>query len=186
MSVTGSLDEALGRADQVLVVVPSVTMRETVKNIVDAVPAGANVVCATKGIEIESGKRMSQVITEEMSEFSPDRIGVLSGPNLSPEIAAGNVATATVAFPSDEIAKSVQATLSSDVFRVYRSADVIGVELGGALKNIVAIGAAFIDGADAWPARDHQTRSCDGCQTGHLRRSERDGRPADYLLLAPK
>ena len=147
MIVTGSLDESLGNSDLVIVAVPSVTMRETIKYVSDAVPLSANVVCATKGIEIDSGKRMSQVITEEMPRFAPDQVGVLSGPNLAPEIAAGNVATATVAFPSDKIAETVQETLSSEVFRVYRSEDVTGVELGGALKNIVAIGAAFIDGA---------------------------------------
>ncbi|MBC8453163.1 MAG: NAD(P)-dependent glycerol-3-phosphate dehydrogenase [Chloroflexi bacterium] len=147
MHVSGSLDESLGGADLVLVVVPSVTMRETIRNIDGAIPPGANVVCATKGIEIESGKRMSQVISEELPDFSSDQIGVLSGPNLALEIAAGNVATATVAFPTDNIAESVQETLSSEVFRVYRSEDVTGVELGGALKNIIAIGAAFIDGA---------------------------------------
>jgi glycerol-3-phosphate dehydrogenase (NAD(P)+) len=104
-------------------------------------------VCATKGIEIESGKRMSEVIIEELPGFCLDNIGVLSGPNLAPEIAAGKISSSTVAFPSSSVSESVQSILSSDVFRVYRSEDVKGVELGGALKNIVAIGAGFIDGA---------------------------------------
>jgi glycerol-3-phosphate dehydrogenase (NAD(P)+) len=147
MTVTDSLDVALGNAELVLVVVPSITIRENVRNIRDAIPTTTNVVCATKGIEISTGQRMSQVITDEMPEFPADQIGVLSGPNLAPEIAAGNVASATVAFPSDSIAENVQAMLSSELFRVYRSEDVTGVELGGALKNIIAIGAAFIDGA---------------------------------------
>lgn len=147
MTVSSSLDESLGGVELVIVAVPSVTIRENIQIIRDAIPARAYVLCATKGIEIESGKRMSQVITEEMPGFDADQIGVLSGPNLAPEIAAGNVATATVAFPSDSIAESVQEMLSSEVFRVYRSEDVTGVELGGALKNIIAIGAGFIDGA---------------------------------------
>jgi glycerol-3-phosphate dehydrogenase (NAD(P)+) len=104
-------------------------------------------VCATKGIEIESGKRMSEVISEELPEFCVDNIGVLSGPNLAPEIAAGKISSATLAFPNSNVSESVQSILSSDMFRVYRSQDVKGVELGGALKNIVAIGAGFIDGA---------------------------------------
>ena len=147
MSVSDSLEESLGGAEVVLVVVPSVTVRENIRKIRDAIPSDAYVVCATKGIEIATGKRMSQVITEELPDFAADQIGVLSGPNLAPEIAAGNVATATVAFPNDEIAEKVQEILSSDVFRVYRSEDVTGVELGGALKNIIAIGAAFIEGS---------------------------------------
>ena len=147
MSVSASLDESFSDSDLVIVAVPSITVRENLRKIGSALPPGVNVVCATKGIEIESGKRMSQVIAEELAGFSTEQIGVLSGPNLAPEIAGGNVAIATVAFPGESAGESVQTMLSSDVFRVYRSEDVTGVELGGALKNIIAIGAGFIDGA---------------------------------------
>ena len=148
MSVTASLEESFANSNLVLVVVPSVTVRENLRKIAHALPANSIVACATKGIEIESGKRMSQVIAEELPGIDSGRIGVLSGPNLAPEIAGGQVATATVAFPDDSVGESVQAILSSEKFRVYRSEDVTGVELGGALKNIIAIGAGFIDGAD--------------------------------------
>ena len=147
MTVSPSLDESFSDSDLVIVVVPSITVRENMKKIREAIPSDSNVLCATKGIEITTGKRMSQVIGEELSGFDSDQVGVLSGPNLAPEIAAGNPASATVAFPSDAIGEIVQDKLSSDVFRVYRSEDVTGVELGGALKNIIAIGAAFIEGA---------------------------------------
>jgi glycerol-3-phosphate dehydrogenase (NAD(P)+) len=147
MSVTASLDESFADSELVIVAVPSVTVRENIRNISDALPTGSSVVCATKGIEIDTGKRMSQVISEELPNFDIERIGVLSGPNLAPEIANGKVATATVAFPADSVGESVQTLLSSDLFRVYRSEDVTGVELGGALKNVIAIGAGFIDGA---------------------------------------
>ncbi len=146
MSISGSIDESVANADLVIIAVPSVTIRENIQQIKSAISTTSRIVCATKGIEIETGKRMTQVISEELPGLDPRHIGVLSGPNLAPEIAAGNPATATVAFPGLEMAKDVQAVLSSDVFRVYRSDDVIGVEFGGALKNIVAIGAAFIDG----------------------------------------
>lgn len=146
MIVTPSMGETFAGSDVVIVVVPSLTMRENIKFIGDAIPSGTSILCATKGIEIDSGKRMSLVIGEELSGYDADRIGVLSGPNLAPEIAAGKVATATVAFPSESIGESVQELISSELFRVYRSEDVTGVELGGALKNIIAIGAAFIDG----------------------------------------
>ena len=151
MIVSSSLDETLGSSDLVIVAVPSVTIRENIQIIRSVISSGVNIVCATKGIEIVSGKRMSQVIAEELPEFDRSQIGVLSGPNLAREIAAGNPATATVAFTAELIAEQVQAILSSESFRVYRSADVIGVELGGALKNIIAIGAAFIDGAGLGP-----------------------------------
>ena len=147
MSVTASLDESFTDSELVIVAVPSITVRENLRKIAHALPANSNIICATKGIEIESGKRMSQVIAEELPNFGAARIGVLSGPNLAPEIASGKVATATVAFPGESVGESVQTMLSSDVFRVYRSEDVTGVELGGALKNIIAIGAGFIDGA---------------------------------------
>ena len=147
VTISASLEEAIGTSDLVIIAVPSVTIRENIRKVRSAIPSGANVVCATKGIEIASGKRMSQVISEELPGFWRSQIGVLSGPNLAREIAAGNPSTATIAFPEDGIAEQVQSTLSSESFRVYRSEDVIGVELGGALKNIIAIGAAFIDGA---------------------------------------
>jgi glycerol-3-phosphate dehydrogenase (NAD(P)+) len=151
MSVSASLEESLGNSDLVIIAVPSVTMRENIRKVRAEIPSGSNVVCATKGIEISSGKRMTQVISEELPGFDRSQIGVLSGPNLAREIASGNPATATVAFTTDLIAEQVQSTLSSESFRLYRSEDVIGVELGGALKNIIAIGAAFIDGAGLGP-----------------------------------
>ncbi len=147
MSVSASLDESFSESELVIVAVLSISVRENLKHISYALSAVTSIVCATKGIEIESGKRMSEVIIEELPGFCVDNIGVLSGPNLAPEIAAGKISSATVAFPSSSVSESVQSILSSDVFRVYRSEDVKGVELGGALKNIVAIGAGFIDGA---------------------------------------
>lgn len=147
MSVSASLDESFSESELVIVAVPSISVRENLKHLSYALSAVTSIVCATKGIEIESGKRMSEVIIEELPGFCLDNIGVLSGPNLAPEIAAGKISSATVAFPSSSVSESVQSILSSDVFRVYRSQDVKGVELGGALKNIVAIGAGFIDGA---------------------------------------
>ncbi len=98
LSVTASAQDALGGADIIVVVVPSVTMRENLSKVRDSVSANAAVVCATKGIEIETGKRMSELMAEELN-VDPARIGVLSGPNLAPEIAAGKLSAATVAFP---------------------------------------------------------------------------------------
>ena len=147
MRVTTSATESLFDSKLVIVAVPSVTLRANIRQIADSISFESKIVCATKGIEIESGKRMSQVIIEELPRLGSDQVGVLSGPNLAPEIANGKVSTATIAFSDEFVGKEIQKILSSRVFRVYRSKDVIGVELGGALKNIIAIGAGFIDGA---------------------------------------
>lgn len=147
MRVTTSTTESLFDSKLVIVAVPSVTLRANIRQIADSISFESKIVCATKGIEIESGKRMSQVIIEELPRLGSDQVGVLSGPNLAPEIANGKVSTATIAFSDEFVGKEIQKILSSRVFRVYRSKDVIGVELGGALKNIIAIGAGFIDGA---------------------------------------
>ena len=144
--VAGNPGDAFPSSDVVLVVVPSTTMRANVREIAPWLPPEAIVVSCTKGIEIETGKRMTELICEEAPSLDRARVGALSGPNLAPEIAQGHVSSATLAFPSSEAAIAAQGVLNSGVFRVYRSTDVAGVELGGALKNIIAIGAGIIDG----------------------------------------
>lgn len=145
LTVTSDADLALGKADVIIVSVPSVTMRQNLRSIRANAAPDAIVVCATKGIEVSSGKRMSELIREELN-IDRSRAGMISGPNLAAEIAAGKAASATVAFESDDAAETVQQALNTQLFRLYTSTDVTGVELGGALKNIVAIGAGFIDG----------------------------------------
>ena len=144
--VAGNAGDAFPSSDLVLVVVPSTTMRANVREIAAWLPPEAIVVSCTKGIEIETGKRMTELICEEAPRLDRDRVGALSGPNLAPEIAQGQVSSATLAFPSSDAAVAAQRALNSESFRVYRSTDVAGVELGGALKNIIAIGAGIIDG----------------------------------------
>jgi glycerol-3-phosphate dehydrogenase (NAD(P)+) len=108
-------------------------------------PAAAEciVVSATKGLERGTHKRMSQVIREELG---PVRLAVLSGPNIASEVAAGQPASSVVAAGDRRIAATVQQTLMSERLRLYSSTDVIGVELGGALKNPIAIAAGVGDG----------------------------------------
>lgn len=144
--VAGNPGDVFPSSDLVLVVVPSTTMRANVREIAPWLPTNAIVVSCTKGIEIETGKRMTELICEEAPRLDRDRVGALSGPNLAPEIAQGQVSSATLAFPSSDAAIAAQRALNSEIFRVYRSTDVAGVELGGALKNIIAIGAGMIDG----------------------------------------
>ncbi len=145
--VTANPSEALKAAEAVIVAVPSVTMRANIQRVAPALPRQSLVISATKGIEVETGKRMSQLISEEAPGHEPSLNGALSGPNLAPEIAQGKAASATVAFPDTGASKAAQDILNSEVFRVYRSGDLTGVEMGGALKNIIAIGAGIIDGS---------------------------------------
>jgi glycerol-3-phosphate dehydrogenase (NAD(P)+) len=123
--------------------VPSSSVTENATKIASSVPAGAIVISATKGIDGATGHRMSQLVGAALGR---DDVGALSGPNLAPEIAEGKPATTTVGHINEQAATSVQSILNSNVFRVYTSSDLIGVELGGALKNIITIGAGFIDG----------------------------------------
>ncbi len=147
LSVTADASDALRNVDIAIIAVPSVTMRTNLRRAQTGLTNGVPMLCATKGIEIESGKRMTELISDELG-VDTSNIGVLSGPNLAPEIAAGKAASATVAFEQERTAQSVQEALNTQSFRLYTSEDVIGVELGGALKNIIAIGAGFIDGVD--------------------------------------
>ena len=104
------------------------------------------VLSAAKGFERESTKRMTQVVTEELGAERSSQIGVLSGPNLSREIAQGLPAATVVAAQDGGVAQSAQSIMRSPTFHVYTSEDVVGVELGGALKNIIALGAGMVDG----------------------------------------
>ena len=145
LSATADRSEALGSADVVLVAVPSVTMRRNLKTARPAINPGAIIVCGTKGIEISSGKQMTELIADELPGHE-GAIGMISGPNLAKEIASGKAASATVAMKDASASETVQKALNTQLFRIYTSSDVTGVELGGALKNIIAIGAGFIDG----------------------------------------
>ena len=152
MTVHHDRRRALADVDCVIIAVPSVAMREVIEAHIAEIAPDSIVVSATKGLEIESGKRMSEVIAENISvchslsiEEAMTNICALSGPNLSVEIAIGLPALATAASVSIETAERVQMMTSGERFRVYASDDIIGVELGGTLKNIIAIGAGFID-----------------------------------------
>jgi glycerol-3-phosphate dehydrogenase (NAD(P)+) len=137
----GAGGAALTGADLVCIAVPSVSMRANLEAFAGAVPAGATVVSATKGIEVEGGLRMSELVAAAL----PGRpLAVLSGPNLSHEVAAGLPGTTVIASATADL-EWVRAAFHSAVFRVYTSTDVTGVELGGALKNIIAIAAGVVD-----------------------------------------
>ena len=126
--------------DFVLITLPAQHVRETLGHL----PApGVPVLSLSKGLEVKSGLRISQVVTEVWGET---RVGALSGPNFAGEIMAGQPATCTVAAADDELARAFQSILHQPSFRAYRTSDIIGVELGGALKNVYAIAGGACHG----------------------------------------
>jgi glycerol-3-phosphate dehydrogenase (NAD(P)+) len=138
-----SLDHALAGVRYVIVAVPSHGLREVVREAAPFVPADAVIVSATKGIEAETLHRMSDVIREETRGRHP--VVVLSGPSFASEVARG-CPTALVAASTDASAvHAVQEEFKSAYFRLYASDDVVGVELGAALKNIIAIAAGVVE-----------------------------------------
>jgi glycerol-3-phosphate dehydrogenase (NAD(P)+) len=143
VAATGRIADALGDAELVVYVAPSHALREVVASGAAAVRVDAVLVVASKGIERQSLAIMSDVVAETLPSHS---VVALSGPSFAAEVAKGQP-TAVVAASKDTAAASrVQRALSSDVFRVYTHDDVIGVELGGALKNVMAIATGIAEG----------------------------------------
>ena len=148
LTVTASAKEAALNADAVLFAVPSQSIRQNVKLFADLLKPSMIIINAAKGLEIGSHKRMSEVIAEEIDPKLHSHICVLSGPNLAREIIKGLPASAVVAAADATIAKQAQELLNTPTFCVYTNTDVIGVELGGALKNVIALGAGMVDGLE--------------------------------------
>jgi glycerol-3-phosphate dehydrogenase (NAD(P)+) len=146
LTVTHDLGEALAGAGLVVLAVPSSSLRENLRRLRPHLDGDAIVLSAVKGLESETGKRMSEVIGEELGAALTTPICVLSGPNLSREIARGLPAAAIVASDDLPTAETVRGLVMGPSFRVYTGDDVVGVELAGALKNIIAIGAGMGDG----------------------------------------
>jgi glycerol-3-phosphate dehydrogenase (NAD(P)+) len=146
MSVTSSLAEAMTHADAVIIAVPSQSMRQNINLIAGYLKRWMIIISAAKGLELGTNKRMSQVIAEEIEPQFRPRVCVLSGPNLAAEIMRDLPAATVVAAEKEFIARKAQRLLSAPNLCVYTNSDVVGVELGGALKNIIALGAGMADG----------------------------------------
>ena len=143
---TNDIVEAVLGKDMVVVVVPSHLMRETTLKMADAVSKEAIIVTASKGIENKTHLTMTGVLKETLTESPHHRLVAISGPSFAREVARNLPTVVTVASKDIEIAALVQQVFAAPYFRVYTSEDVMGVELGGALKNVIAIGAGVIDG----------------------------------------
>ena len=146
VEVSPALDRALRGAEIVLYVVPSRYLRQTARLLHNHLPPGARLVSATKGLEEDSLCRMSQLIKEELAEDDGRAVAVLSGPTFAKEIAAGEPAAVVIASDDFDLAEQMQHALATPQLRFYTSTDVIGVELGAALKNVIAIGAGICSG----------------------------------------
>ncbi len=144
---TDDLEAALEGAEIVVSVMPSQHCRTLFERMAPAFHREALVVSCTKGIENTTLLRMTEVITDvgRKHNWTP-RIGALSGPSFAKEVARGDPTAVTIASSDSELARAVQHAFNSSRFRVYTNDDVIGVELGGALKNIIAIAAGVCDG----------------------------------------
>lgn len=145
LQVTSDIMEAVQGKDMLLLVTPSQRMRENLRLLAPYLGRDTLLVNASKGIEIKSLKRMTEVIAEEIPAPS-NHVAALSGPSIAQEVVGGLPTAAVVAASDQEVAVRVRTLLSTSRFRVYTSEDVVGVELGGALKNIIAIGAGINTG----------------------------------------
>ncbi len=144
LSVHPDLEDCLSGADAVLVVVPSHGLRDTLGRIRPLLGTGSRVCWATKGFELATGKLPHQVAAEVLGPEMP--VAVLSGPTFAKEVAAGLPSALTVASNDAGFARDLAEAISSDNFRAYTSDDIVGVEVGGAVKNALAIGAGMSDG----------------------------------------
>lgn len=149
-SITATRDfaEALDRAEIVLTVMPSHHVRRVSEQMAPHLTPGMLLVSATKGIEDRTHLRMTQVLTEVLEAqagFVP-RVGALSGPSFALEVAKGDPTAITFASADTDLSTHIQREFSDPAFRVYSSDDLVGVELGGALKNVIAIAAGIVEG----------------------------------------
>ena len=145
LRATAEIGEAVGGADAVVMGVPSHGFRDTLRLLRPHVGDRTPVVSLTKGLESRTRKRMTEIVADEL----PGRpVGVLTGPNLAKEILAGQAAAAVLAMePADApVAEGLRDTLCANDFRVYTNTDVVGAEIAGATKNVIALAAGIADG----------------------------------------
>lgn len=144
LRVSHELPVAAAQARDFLLAVPSHAFRFTLEQIVPFLKPDSRLIWATKGFEPESGKLLHQIVADVFAERYP--VAVISGPTFAAEVAKGLPTAVTVASPSAEFAAELALRLRSDSFRAYTSQDMVGVEVGGAVKNVLAIAAGISDG----------------------------------------
>ncbi len=143
LRATTDFAEALDTADLVVMGIPSQAFRETLRDAVPHIRPWVPVVSLTKGLELDTGLRMTEVVHEELPGHP---VGVLTGPNLAKEIMAGAATASVLSMQDDAVAQALQALFGGEAFRVYTNDDLVGCELGGVFKNVIAIAAGMADG----------------------------------------
>lgn len=146
LKASTSIEETVQNADVLVMGIPSQHFREVLLAVKPFIRPWIPIVSLAKGLELDTKMRMTQIIEQELPGHPA---GVLTGPNLAKEIHSGQAAAAVIAMVDKTIAKQLQQVFSTGLFRVYTNTDVIGCELGGALKNIMAIATGMGDGANA-------------------------------------
>ena len=148
INITHSLEDTVKHVHAVVIAIPTQFIRNTILSLKKVPLNDVVFVSVSKGIEKKSLLTVSQVIKQVLPQVNPDNIGVLSGPSHAEEVSR-KIPTAVVSAASNEqTARFIQSMFMTSYFRVYSSTDVMGVELGGAVKNVIAIGAGIIDGAN--------------------------------------
>ncbi len=190
--ITSDIEESIDDKNLIVMAVPSQFLRSVIKEINYKSIEDAILVSVSKGIENKSLMTMSQMLKDVFPHINKNQIGVISGPSHAEEVSK-RIPTAVVAASSDiETSKAIQAAFMTSYFRVYASTDILGVELGGAFKNIIAIGAGIIDGAGFGDntkaaimtrgvAEISRLGLAMGCSTRNICRTFRDGRFNCYL-----
>jgi glycerol-3-phosphate dehydrogenase (NAD(P)+) len=143
--VTADAEHALDGVALVIVAVPSHFVEDVIDAVKGAVPSGAVLLSATKGLEPRGGRRMSVLLAERLPGHA---LGVLSGPSFAREVALGQPTALVVASTDDDLAPRLQRALAAPTFRLYTNRDVVGVELAAALKNVIAIATGLADGLE--------------------------------------
>jgi glycerol-3-phosphate dehydrogenase (NAD(P)+) len=144
--ISNSMRDVVQGCPVVLIAVPSNFFRSVSRQLLPVTDAETIFVSATKGVEITTLMRMSEVLEDVAGPVAAPRVAVLSGPTFAPEVARGEPAALVIASPDEALRVQLQAELSTSRFRLYTNADRTGVELGGAVKNIIAIAAGVADG----------------------------------------
>jgi glycerol-3-phosphate dehydrogenase (NAD(P)+) len=146
LRASNDIAETVSGADVVVMGIPSQNFRSVLEEVSRHLRPWVPVISLTKGLELDTRKRMTEIINEVLPDHP---IGVLTGPNLAREIMAGQAAAGVIAMEDDIIVRSLQKVFNSGLFRVYTNMDVVGCELGGVLKNIIAIAVGMGDGQGA-------------------------------------
>lgn len=146
LEATSDLAEAISGVDLIVMAVPSHGYRDTISKASGLIEGEVAILSLTKGIEQHTLLRMTQVTAEAVPSHPSSLIGVLTGPNLAPEVMAGQPTASVVAFEEVEVARRCQDVLMSSSFRIYTNTDVVGCETAGAVKNVLAIAAGMAKG----------------------------------------